>query len=101
MASTEETEEEGSGSTLPSGPPIPTPTVTPERQVTLVSVLEVSAQLADLPVWRKAAPTSSVSVIRPLAQQAGTDCSLGRKRQRVKTERPCLDLQSPLKLHQD
>lgn len=63
MASTEEAEEEGSGSMLPSGPPLPTPTVTPERQVTLVSVLGGSTQLADLSVWRKDAPTFSGSVL--------------------------------------
>lgn len=61
MASTEKAEEEGSGSTPPSGPPIPSPTVTPERQVTLVSVLEISTQLADLSVWRKATLTFSGS----------------------------------------
>ncbi|EGW07939.1 Collagen alpha-1(XV) chain [Cricetulus griseus] len=38
VASTEEAEEEGSDSTPPSGPPLPTPTVIPERQVTLVGV---------------------------------------------------------------
>lgn len=74
MASTEEAEEEGSGSTPPSGPPLPTPTVTPERQVTLVSVPGVSTQLADLSVWRKAALTFSESVLTsvwgPLAEQA-------------------------------
>lgn len=63
MTSTEEAVEGGSGSTPPSAPPIPTPTLTPERQITLVSVLEVSTQLADFSVWRKATPTFSGSVL--------------------------------------
>lgn len=51
MTSTEDAEEEESGSILPSGPPLPTPTVTPERQITPVSVgAEGWTQLEDLSV---------------------------------------------------
>lgn len=64
MASTEDTEEEGSGSILPSGPPLPTPTVTPERQITPVSVGAGGwTQLEDLSVWRKATVSSGSVLI--------------------------------------
>lgn len=71
MASTEDTKEEGSGSILPSGPPLPTPTVTPERQITPVSVGAGECwgrgrgwtQLEDLSVWRKATVSSGSVLI--------------------------------------